>query len=106
MLDLPGQPTLDKLGLIGTCSRLPLQVNAARLHAADRVRFVQGAYLFGVPTPLDIIVSNPPYVAERDAPGLAPEVGGHEPAIALFGGPDGLRDVRALLREASTLRMA
>jgi len=33
MLDLPGQPTLDKLGLIGTCSRLPLQVNAARLQA-------------------------------------------------------------------------
>jgi len=31
MLDLPGHPTLDKLGLIGTCSRLPLRVNAAQL---------------------------------------------------------------------------
>jgi hypothetical protein len=33
MLDLPGYPTLDKLGLIGTCSRLPVRVNAARLQA-------------------------------------------------------------------------
>ena len=33
MLDLPGHPTLDKLGLIGTCSRLPVRVNAARLQA-------------------------------------------------------------------------
>jgi hypothetical protein len=33
MLDLPGHPTLDKLGLIGACSRLPLRVNAAQLQA-------------------------------------------------------------------------
>ena len=31
MLDLPGHPTLDKLDLIGTCSRL--RVDAARLQA-------------------------------------------------------------------------
>jgi len=33
MLDLPGQPTLDKQALIGACSRLPLQINAARLQS-------------------------------------------------------------------------
>ena len=33
MLDLPGHPTLDKLGLIGACSRLPVRVNAERLQA-------------------------------------------------------------------------
>jgi hypothetical protein len=33
MLDLPGHPTLDKLGLIGACSRLPLKVDTARLQA-------------------------------------------------------------------------
>jgi release factor glutamine methyltransferase len=77
-------------------------LNAGRLRADTRVRFVHGPYLAGVHRPLDVIVSNPPYVAERDAAGLAPEVGAHEPAVALFGGADGLRDVRALLREAST----
>lgn len=33
MLDLPGHPLLDKPRLIGRCSRLPLQVDAARLQA-------------------------------------------------------------------------
>src|SRR5262245_43067932 len=31
MLDLPGYPTLDKVGLIGACSRLPVRVDAGRL---------------------------------------------------------------------------
>jgi hypothetical protein len=33
MLDLPGHPPLDKTGLIGTCSRLPLRVERERLQA-------------------------------------------------------------------------
>lgn len=74
--------------------------NARRLGAAERVRFIHGSYLDGVPQPLNVIVSNPPYVAERDRSGLAPEVGEHEPAVALFGGTDGSRHVRALLRSA------
>jgi len=73
--------------------------NAARLGAA--VGFLQGPYLDGVPRPIDLVVSNPPYVAEHDRPGLAPEVAEHEPAVALFGGDDGWRDVRAVLRESS-----
>ena len=74
--------------------------NAARLSVGDRVQFVRGSYLATVPRPIDIIVSNPPYVAEADRAGLAPEVVDNEPAVALFGGTDGFRDVRALLREA------
>jgi len=33
MLDLPGHPTLDKASLIGTCSRLPVRVDAERIRA-------------------------------------------------------------------------
>ena len=33
MLDLPGQPVLDKHALVGGCVRLPLSVDAARLRA-------------------------------------------------------------------------
>jgi release factor-specific protein-(glutamine-N5) methyltransferase len=43
----------------------------------------------------DLILSNPPYV-EDDAP-LAPQVRAHEPAGALFAGPDGLDDYRLLI---------
>jgi release factor glutamine methyltransferase len=38
----------------------------------------------------DVIVSNPPYVAETDRDTLEPEVAEHEPAAALYGGADGL----------------
>jgi release factor glutamine methyltransferase len=74
--------------------------NARRLGAVDRVTFVHGRFLAGVARPLELIVSNPPYVRERDRSGLAPEVVNYEPGMALFAGEDGLRDVRALLREA------
>ena len=70
--------------------------NAARL-GAGRVRFLHGSHLAHAPRPIDLIVANPPYVAERDKPGLSPEVREHEPAVALFGGYDGWRDVRAIL---------
>jgi release factor glutamine methyltransferase len=73
--------------------------NAVRL-GAMRVQFHEGSYLASVPSPLDLIVSNPPYVAARSAPALAPEVRVYEPSVALFGGDDGLRDVRALLHAA------
>jgi hypothetical protein len=33
MLDIPGQPVLDKLALIGGCSRLPVMIDSARLLA-------------------------------------------------------------------------
>jgi release factor glutamine methyltransferase len=73
--------------------------NAARL-GAERVNFVHGSQLAEARGPIDLIVANPPYVAERDRAGLAPEVREHEPAIALFGGHDGWRNVRAILEAA------
>jgi release factor glutamine methyltransferase len=74
--------------------------NAARLGAAGRVQFLQGSLLADVPRPVDLIVTNPPYVAERDKPGLSREVRDHEPSVALFGGEDGWRHIRTLLRTA------
>ena len=45
----------------------------------------------------DVIVSNPPYIAEGD-PHLAALA--HEPRVALASGPDGLRDLRAICAAA------
>lgn len=72
--------------------------NAARLGA--RVQFIRGSLLAAAPRHVELIASNPPYVAERDKPALSREVRDYEPAIALFGGDDGWRDIRALLNEA------
>jgi release factor glutamine methyltransferase len=70
--------------------------NAARHGVENRVIFVQ-ADLFGD------ITANPPYVAQRNASGLQPEVGGHEPHVALFGGDDGLEIVKRVVAEAPRL---
>jgi release factor glutamine methyltransferase len=48
----------------------------------------------------DLIVSNPPYVAESALEGLQREVRDFEPRLALAAGPDGLAVIRRLLLEA------
>lgn len=48
----------------------------------------------------DIVVSNPPYIADHERATLQPEVRDWEPAAALFGGDDGLQVIRALIARA------
>ncbi len=48
------------------------------------------------PEPFDLIVTNPPYIPSGDISGLMPEVGCHEPRLALDGGTDGLDIYRRL----------
>jgi len=48
----------------------------------------------------DVIVSNPPYVAEVDEASLEPEVRDWEPRDALFAGHDGLDVIRVMISEA------
>ena len=48
---------------------------------------------------IDLIVSNPPYVASSQVCGLGPEVK-YEPAIALDGGPDGLDYLKRIVEES------
>ena len=50
--------------------------------------------------PFDLIVSNPPYVAEEEINGLEPEVGRAEPRLALSGGPGGMRCIERIARDA------
>ena len=49
----------------------------------------------------DLIVSNPPYIARREAATLANEVRDHEPAIALFGGEEGYEFYADLLTQSA-----
>ena len=69
-----------------------------------RVRMAEGSW-FGALSPLlqgavDLVVTNPPYVAEREVPDLPPEVAHWEPRHALVAGPTGLEDLEAIVAEA------
>ena len=77
--------------------------NGARL--APNARFVQAdwtkaGWSHGLGA-FDLILANPPYV--EDAADLAPSVRAHEPAGALFAGPDGLDDYRLLIPQLHRL---
>jgi release factor glutamine methyltransferase len=51
---------------------------------------------------VDVVVTNPPYIPDAAVP-REPEVRDHDPARALYGGPDGLDVVRALIGQAGLL---
>jgi release factor glutamine methyltransferase len=75
------------------------RANADRLGLADRVRFLDGSLPAG--ESFDLILANLPYVAERDWPGLQPEVIQWEPREALLAGPDGLGAYRRFIPECA-----
>jgi release factor glutamine methyltransferase len=77
--------------------------NAETAGVAERVEFRCGD-CFGVCRPgesFDLIVSNPPYLVEGD-PEIWPEVRGFDPALALYGGKDGLDFYKRIASEAET----
>jgi release factor glutamine methyltransferase len=61
--------------------------------------------VIGDPERFDVIVSNPPYIAERDVETLEPEVRDWEPEGALLAGPEGL-DVLAVLVAGAAAHLA
>jgi release factor glutamine methyltransferase len=70
--------------------------NARALGLEGRVRFVRGDWGAGLRGPFQVIVANPPYIADGDLDALEPEVSAFEPRLALAGGADGLDGHRAV----------
>jgi len=77
--------------------------NAAKHGVADRVEFRQGDLWAAVPggAAFDVILTNPPYIAEGEFADMAADVRDHEPRLALDGGPDGLAYYRRIADEAA-----
>jgi release factor glutamine methyltransferase len=73
--------------------------NAERNGLADRVEFRHGSLWDALEEGerFDVIVSNPPYVAESERGALQPEVAEWEPSEALFAPGDGLSVLAALV---------
>jgi release factor glutamine methyltransferase len=88
---------------VSTAALAVARKNAEALGLAERVRFLAGDGFAPVAGErFDAIVSNPPYLAEGEAAGLAPELR-HEPALALFLPGDGSALLRRIAAEAGAL---
>lgn len=72
--------------------------NAQRLVPEEKVTWIESDWWQGLPAEqsvFEMIVTNPPYIAEGD-PEVSPDIA-HEPASALYSGSDGLQDIKRLL---------
>jgi release factor glutamine methyltransferase len=79
------------------------RANARQHGVVDKIEFVRGQYFAGLNGPFNLVITNPPYVAEAERPALAPEVAEYEPASALFGGQDGLRHIGEIIALTSAV---
>ena len=76
------------------------KTNAAKHGVAARVEFCCSDWLDKISGQFDLIVSNPPYIAESELSVLSPDVTHFDPKIALSPGKDGLVAYRAIARDA------
>jgi len=79
--------------------------NAAKHGVADRIRFLEGDLCAPLPAGerFDVVVSNPPYVAEEEIAGLHRGVRNYEPHLALNGGPGGFVIFDRLIAQAAAV---
>ena len=79
-----------------------VQQNALQNKVAERIEFFCGDGFAALPEKIkvDLIISNPPYIASAEIETLQPEVKDFDPRAALDGGADGLDFYRRLAAEA------
>lgn len=76
-------------------------INIKRHHLERRVTAIASDLFAGLPEKkYDLIVTNPPYVDAGDLQSMPGEYG-HEPALGLGSGDDGLDCIRTILRDAA-----
>lgn len=94
------QPGLSIAATERSPEALAIAKHNAEVLGAGVIDWRETDLLSGVTGPLDLIVSNPPYVPERDRDSLSADVRDFEPSQALFAGADGLDVIRRLIPQA------
>lgn len=101
---LAERPGATGLGVDASAPALAVAArNAGALGLAGRAELREGDWCAGLDGPFDLVVSNPPYIAEAEMADLSPEVREHEPRMALTPGGDGLSPYRRIAAGASPL---
>lgn len=97
-------PNATGLGVDGSEGALDVaRANAKALGLAPRAEFRSGDWGKGLEGGFDLILANPPYIADAKIDNLQPEVAKFEPYLALAGGHDGLACFRAIAAELARL---
>jgi release factor glutamine methyltransferase len=93
------RPATTAVALDISFDALALARQNAKAHdVLPRLRLLASDWLSALaPTPFDLVLSNPPYLAVGESPNLPPTVRDHDPRRALFAGDDGLAAIRQLL---------
>jgi release factor glutamine methyltransferase len=106
-----GVISITLAGELADCSILAVDIsaealqvarkNANSLEASDKIEFLQSDYFQNIPpgSRFDLIIANPPYISERDYPGLPPEVLA-DPKISLTSGEEGLDAIKTIIESA------
>ncbi len=81
---------------------LQASANAVLHRVQDRALIIQSDWFGAVDGCFDLIVSNPPYIAQHEMAGLSEEVRRHEPEMALTDYGDGLGAYRRIATAART----
>ena len=74
--------------------------NVARLDERQQVQLLHGDLLTPLPTAVDIVVANLPYISSAVYPKLEADVRDYEPKLALEAGSEGLDAITQLLQQA------
>ena len=80
------------------------QKNAEKHGVSERIEFIVGDLFDAVPdgSLFDVIVSNPPYIAQSERKMMDAHVIEHEPHVALFAEEEGTAILRSILEKAAT----
>jgi release factor glutamine methyltransferase len=98
------RPNARGIGVDSSAAALGVAArNATNLGLTGRVSFLLGDWAEGVTEKFDLVMSNPPYVREQEYLALDRDVHDHEPANALFAGPDGFAAYRRIVPALSGL---
>ena len=77
--------------------RLKLQKNAKNLKVSNRSKFYFSSLKRFFPYKYDLVVSNPPYIKNKEIKKLQSDIWQYEPKIALDGGNDGLDLIKKVI---------
>lgn len=77
--------------------------NAQANGLAERATFMAGDWGQGIDGPFDVLVSNPPYIAEAEMAGLDRDVTAYDPYRALVSGPTGFEAYETLIPQMAAL---